>query len=109
MRVVVQEAAEQDILSQFEWYAAQGLADIARRFRVATYGAIEAVAAMPHAGTPRLSRNPTLTGLRSWPIKGFDELKVYYLVGSDVLTVVRILHDKRDIAAVLDDQELEEP
>ena len=68
MRVLVQEAAEQDILSQFEWYAAQGLADIARGFRASSYGAIEAVTAMPHAGTPRLSRNPTLTGLRSWLI-----------------------------------------
>jgi toxin ParE1/3/4 len=108
VNVFVKEAAEQDILSQFEWYAAQGLADIARRFHAAIYNAIEAVTAMPHAGTPRPSRNPRLEGLRSWPVKGFDEINVYYLVGSDVLTVVRVLHDKRDIAAVLDEQELEE-
>jgi toxin ParE1/3/4 len=109
VNLFIQEAAQDDIVSQFEWYAERGLAAIARRFRAATFDAIDALVAMPHAGTPRPSGNRQLAGLRSWPIKGFDELNVYYLAGPDLLTVIRILHDKRNIQAILDDQELEEP
>ena len=36
VRLSVQEAAERDILRQFEWYAERGLADVARRFRLAS-------------------------------------------------------------------------
>ena len=107
MNLTIQVSAQEDIVSQFEWYAEQGLADIARRFRVATFDAIDALIAMPGAGTPRPSGNPRLAGLRSWPIKGFDELNVYYLVGAAALTVVRVLHDKRDIGAILSGQDLE--
>jgi toxin ParE1/3/4 len=108
VNLFIRESAQEDIVSQFEWYAERGLAKIARRFRAATFDAIDALVAMPHAGTPRRSGNLRLVGLRSWPIKGFDELNVYYLAGPDLLTVIRVLHDKRNIAVILDDQELEE-
>ena len=109
MNLFIQEAAEHDLLRQVEWYAEQGLPDIARRFRAATLDAIDALLAMPDAGPPRHTSIPRLTGLRSWHVKGFDELRVYYLARPDVITVVRILHSKRDIGVILAGQELEEP
>jgi toxin ParE1/3/4 len=109
MKLLIQTSAEQDVLRQVEWYADKELADIARRFHGATLDAIDALLAMPEAGPPRAARNPQLAGLRMWPIKGFDEFWVYYLVRPQLLTVVRVLHSKRDIAAVLKGQELEEP
>jgi plasmid stabilization system protein ParE len=104
----IQEAAERDILRQVEWYAENGLPVIARRFLAASFDAIDALSAKPDAGPPRHTGNPRLAGLRSWPIKGFDELRIYYLARPELLTVVRVLHDKRDVGSILRRQELEE-
>ena len=109
MTVVIQAAAEADILRQVERYAQQGLPQIARRFHAAAVTAIDALAAMPQAGPPRATPNPRLAGLRTWPLKGFDEFRVYYLARPDVLTVVRVLHGKRDIGTILAGQDVPGP
>lgn len=109
MKLFIQAAAEQDILGQVEWYAEKGLADIARRFHRAVLDAIDALLAMPSAAPPRPTGNPRLAGLRAWPVKDFDEFWVYYLVHDELLTVMRVLHDKRDVAGILSDQDVEEP
>ena len=108
MNLFIQEAAERDILRQVEWYAEKGLPAIAQRFHAATLDAIDALVATPGAGPPRLTSNPLLSGLRSWPVKSFDEFRVYYLLRSELLIVVRVLHGKRDIDGILESQELEE-
>jgi plasmid stabilization system protein ParE len=108
VNLFVQESAEQDILRQIEWYAERGFPAIARRFHAAALDAIDALATMPGAGPPKPTGNPRLSGLRSWPIKGFDEFHVYYLVRPELLTIVRVLHGKRDIGAILESEELDE-
>jgi toxin ParE1/3/4 len=109
VNLFIQEAAEQDLLRQVEWYAERGLPDIARRFRAGVLDAIDALLAMPEAGPPKHTGNPRLTGLRSWHVKGFDEFRDYYLAHRELITVVRILHSKRDTGSILTRQELEEP
>ena len=99
MKLFIQAAAEQDILGQVEWYAEKGL----------VLDAIDALLAMPSAAPPRPTGNPRLAGLRAWPVKDFDEFWVYYLVHDELLTVMRVLHDKRDVAGILSDQDVEEP
>jgi hypothetical protein len=42
-------------------------------------------------------------------VKGFDEFRIYYLLRQDMFTVVRILHGKRDIGAILEKQTIENP
>jgi toxin ParE1/3/4 len=64
---------------------------------------------MPLGGAPKASANPQLGGLRTWPVKGFDEFRIYYLLQSDLLIVVRVLHDKRDIDSLLAAQDVQEP
>ena len=108
MNLFIQEAAEQDILHEVEWYARQGFLTIARDFHAAALGAIDALLVMPQAGSPKATDNPLLAGLRSWPVKGFDAFRVYYLVRPELLTVVRVLHGKRDIGAILKDQDVAE-
>lgn len=101
MTPFVQAAAEDDILRQTERYAEQGLPKIALRFHAAVMAAIDGLAAMPEAGPPKLAANPALEGLRHWPVKGFHEYWVYYLARPEALTVVRVLHSKRDIDGIL--------
>jgi plasmid stabilization system protein ParE len=106
VNLFIQASAEEDILRQVAWYADQGLPHIARRFHTAVLGSIDAALAMPEAGPPRPSGNPRLAGLRAWPVKGFGEFWIYYLVRPERITVVRVLHSKRDIGAVLEGQDV---
>jgi hypothetical protein len=66
--------------------------------------AIDALVAIPAAGAPKYINNPLLAALRTWAVKGFDEFRVYYLTQSDLVAVIRILHDKRDIGWILERQ-----
>jgi plasmid stabilization system protein ParE len=67
------------------------------------------LATAPEAGAPKRIENPALAGLRSWPIKGFDAFCVYYLTQLGEVAIVRVLHGKRDILAILEHREPEGP
>jgi toxin ParE1/3/4 len=107
VNLFIQETAEQDILHQVAWYTEQGVPDVARRFGTAAGASIAAVMAMPESGAPRPTTNPRLAGLRTWPVKGFDRFRIYYLVQSNQLIIVRILHDNRDTDALLEVQNVQ--
>ncbi len=93
----IRQSAEDDILHHLGRYAAQRLPKIARRFHDAIMTAVDALALIPETGPPHPVMNPTLTGLRRCPVKGFDEYWIYYLAQSDTLEILRVLHTRRDI------------
>ena len=109
MKFVLLPSADADIVRQFDWYAEQGLPDVAKRLRSSVESSIELALSRPKAGAPKLVRNPVLRDLRSWPVKGFGEFRIYYLLRQGKFTVVRILHGKRDIGAILEKQEIDDP
>ena len=106
MNLFIQASAEEDILRQVVWYAEQGLPHIARRFHTAVMDSLDALLAMPDSGPPRPIGNTRLAGLRAWPVKGFGEFLVYYLVHPGRLIVVRVLHSKRDVGRLLEGEDL---
>ena len=108
MKLSVQEAAERDVLCQFEWYAERGLTDVARRFRLAVKSGVDELLASPQAGAPKSVANIELEGLRTWSVQ-FDEFRIYYLVRDDLIKVLRILHGRRDIASILESETVEQP
>jgi toxin ParE1/3/4 len=59
---------------------------------------------MPQVGAPKLLRNPALEGLRSWPVQGFEDIRIYYLIQGGTLKVARILHAKCDINRILENE-----
>jgi toxin ParE1/3/4 len=101
VNLFIQEAAERDILQQVEWYAEKGVPAIGLRFSDAVAESLKAVIATPLSGAPKATTNPRLAGLRTWPVKEFDEFRIYYMMRPELLTVVRVLHDKRDTDALL--------
>jgi plasmid stabilization system protein ParE len=109
VKLFIQQSAEDDMLRQVEWYAGQGLPDIARRFHWATLEAIDALLAMPEAGAPRPTGNPRVAGVRSWSVKAFDEFRVDHQIQAELLTIVRVLDGKRDTAAILKRRDLTRP
>ncbi len=109
MKLFIQASAEADLLRQFEWFVEQGLPDIALQFRSAVREAFYALVSMPGAGAPRHIANSQLAGLRTWQVKGFAEFRVYYLPSENTVTILRILHGKRDVGSILEDQSVEQP
>jgi hypothetical protein len=72
VKLIIQAAAENDMLQQYEWYEERGLLDVADRFDLSVRASINAALRRPKAGAPKHVRNPQLAGLRSWSVQGFD-------------------------------------
>lgn len=76
----------------------------AERFLEAAQSAIDLLCQMPGAGAPKTLENPKLSGLRSWPVRGFPAIRIYYIHSGDDLRILRVLHGKRDINPLLEDE-----
>lgn len=96
MKVFYREAAGDDIVRQFR------LPDIASRFRDAVRHTIESLRAHPRVGALYRLGNPQLQNLRSWPVAGFEIIRIYYLVDHEAIHVIRVLHGRRDLKSVLE-------
>lgn len=104
MKHVIQTAARRDIIRRFRRYLVdENVPEVALRFLDAVEESVNQVLAMPEAGTPKLLENPTLAGLRSWRVAGFEDVRIYYLVDDECLRVVRVLHGKQDITRILEE------
>jgi toxin ParE1/3/4 len=104
VKLVIQPAAREDILRQYRYYLIEKDAEAtAERFLDAARAAMEFVFRRPAAGVHKKLNNPILRGLRSWPVKGFPAIRIYYLASEDEVRVIRVLHGKRDVDLVLKD------
>lgn len=105
MKFIIRPTAREDILRQYRYYLIEeGAEAAAERFLDAVQAAIQQLCKRPGIGTPKALHNPVLIGLRSWPVKGFPAICVYYLTSEKLLRIVRVLHGKRDIAPMLEDE-----
>lgn len=92
------------MLRQFAYYLDEKDAPAtARRFLDAVESSIEMLCSMPGMGAPRRFENPMLEGLRSWPVSSFPAMRIYYIHAGDTLRVVRVLHGKRDVRSILEE------
>jgi toxin ParE1/3/4 len=99
---VIRPRAHDDIIRQFRWYLVEKDApDAAFRFLEAVEKSVEQLIQMPGMGVPKPLRNPALTGLRAWPVEGFEDIRIFYLAQGNALKVIRVLHGKRDINRIL--------
>ena len=102
MKLILRPAAREDILRQYRYYLfEQDAEDAAERFLDASRVAMEYVFRRPGVGNPKVLNSPALKGLRSWPVKGFAVIRIYYLTTKDEVRVIRVLHGKRDIDLLL--------
>jgi toxin ParE1/3/4 len=109
VNVFIRTAAREDILRQYFYYMIEKDAvRAAERFLDAVQSATEMLCRMPRAGAPKILGNPLLSGLRSWPIKGFPAMRIYYLHSGDDLRIVRVLHGKRDIDPLFEEETADE-
>lgn len=104
MKTLVRPAAREDILRQYRYYLAEkDAATAAERFLDAVQLATEELRHHPDIGAPARMKWPHLAGLRSWPIPGFPVIRIYYIHSADGVRIVRVLHGKRDIGSLLEE------
>jgi len=108
LKPVILPAARDDILRQFRYYLVeQDKPKVAERFLSAARRTT--VHPDPQGGAPKRLSREALRGLRSWPVKGFEDVRVYYLAHEGAVRVVRVLHGKRDINNLLEKESDDTP
>ncbi|HEU0049342.1 MAG TPA: type II toxin-antitoxin system RelE/ParE family toxin [Nitrososphaera sp.] len=101
--------AQDDIIRQYRYYLVQEDSPVtAERFLKQVRIAINQLRKAPRIGQTKLLKNPKLSGLRSWPVNGFRLIRIYYVVRDCGLLVIRVLHSKRDVNMMLEDDLIEE-
>jgi toxin ParE1/3/4 len=103
VKVVYRQTASDDVVRQFRYYLIdQNLPQIALRFRDAVRNTIDLLREHTLVGARYRSRKPELQNLRSWPVAGFEAVRIYYLAKSDAMHIIRVLHGKRDVKRILE-------
>jgi toxin ParE1/3/4 len=102
VKVLYRQTASDDIVRQFRYYLLTAEAPkIALRFREAVRRTVQSLSQNPHVGPRYSSSNPRLQNLRSWPVTGFEAIRIYYALEEDGIHIIRILHGKRDVRRIL--------
>ncbi len=110
MKPIILPAARDDILRQFRYsLVQQDKPEVAERFLSAVRRTMEGIIRMPQGGAPKRLSRESLRGLRSWPLKGFEDVRVYYLAHEGGVRLVRVLHGKRDINNILEKESVDTP
>ncbi|MBX3245101.1 MAG: type II toxin-antitoxin system RelE/ParE family toxin [Acidobacteria bacterium] len=76
--------------------------DIALRFMSSLESSSMLLGKHPIIGSPRDFTNKALHGLRSWPVKGFESYRIFYLVEEKLkrVRILRLIDSRRDLAAI---------
>jgi len=102
VRVFYRQVAKDDIICQFRYYlVTMSMPEFALRFRHAVKLTLTSLPEHPLMAPCYPLRNHRLQNLRSWPVAGFDAVRIYYIPDSGTLRVIRILHQKRDVRRIL--------
>jgi toxin ParE1/3/4 len=99
--ILKRPASERDIEDCFVYIAEDNL-DAGISFLVAVEETLGQLSKMPLMGRTVDFDNRVLSGIRMWPVKGFDSYLLFYRVDSTAVELIRLIHGARDIAALLD-------
>ncbi|CAG2157245.1 type II toxin-antitoxin system RelE/ParE family toxin [Cupriavidus numazuensis] len=99
LRLKLRPAARSDAHAAQDWYhdAAPGLGEA---FTEELLGVLDFLTTHPGVGSRRYAHFLPDASLRVWALERFPFL-VFYRVSDEVIDVVRILHERRDILADL--------
>lgn len=94
--VYQREAAGRHLVEQFVYLAEQAGLDTAERFLANAEASFNDLARQPMIGAPLGLRHSTLTGIRKWHIRDFENHLIFYIPHPDGVSIVRVLHAARD-------------
>lgn len=103
-RVERHPQAERDIETQADYYLLEvGSPDSAERFVSAIEKTLHLLVKNPELGPARRFQRNDLAGLRSFPVRGFDNHLVFYRPTERGIELLRVLHGARDLEAIFDE------
>ncbi len=103
---VLRPQALRDQQGEVRYDRKEGGARVAVRVANATNAALDPIELDPGIGSPTLGKRLGIPGLRIWQVAKVPLLWCYFDCG-DPLDVVRLLGERRDIAAIMSDECLE--
>ena len=108
MKIAYRQASLDDVIRQFRYYlVVRDVPEVAIRFKEAIRKTAKVIREQPRAAAPQYHlRNPKLQNLRSWPVVGFEAIRFYFLVDDEAFRVIRILHGKRAVPKILEQEKL---
>lgn len=107
MKLLYRRSASADVIRQFRYYfTTENSPGLAIRFREAVRLTIASLGQHPLVGPRYRSSNPQLQDMRSWPVAGFEAIRIYYIPSNNLIQIIRILHGKRDLKRILDGEKI---
>ncbi len=103
-RARLRPLAEDDLVDAVRYYAKEGGPALGERVFDAAIAALIPIRRMPAIGSPRLGLLCEIAGLRAWRVTGFP-LQWFYFEKDTEIDVVRLLGDRQDITALLNNGE----
>ncbi|MGE0131804.1 MAG: type II toxin-antitoxin system RelE/ParE family toxin [Blastocatellales bacterium] len=97
------EQAKRDLEETFVFIGERDL-DTGLDFLFAAEQTFELLANMPLIGSQRRSRSSKLRDVRQFPVKGYKDYLIFYLPTDNGIEVLRVLHGRRDIEAIFEEQ-----
>ena len=99
----LRQSAKQDLPDAAVCYAERGGEALGENLLAQALSALARIESMPGIGSPDNGQRIGLPGLRAWRLKVFA-MRWFYFERATHLDVVRLLADRRDIAAILADK-----
>lgn len=90
-------------LTEIVDYLAERSESAANRFIDAVEYEFSVLRDFPLFGSIYESAPTRLAGLRSWPIKGFENYLIFYIPHDSQIEVIRVLHGNRHVARLITD------
>jgi toxin ParE1/3/4 len=103
-RIIRRPRAIDDLTEQTAYYLSEAGEEVASRFLAAAEETLEQLLELPLSGATRSYLNPSLEGLRMFPVRGFEHHVLFYRPTPEGLELIRVLHDARDLKTILEDE-----
>jgi len=105
VRIIKRPLARFDLIEEADFIEQIYGLEKANTFLDAAQATFESLAAMPLMGSSRPHLAAEIRDLRQWRIKGFEEYLIFYRTLADGVEIIRVLHGKRNIPTILEDEE----
>ena len=99
---ILRPQARRDREAEVRYYRREAGSKVAVRLVAATNAALDQIELEPGIGSPVLGKILDISALRTWRVKKFPLLWLYF-ERDEHLDVVRLLGERQDIAAILGD------
>jgi toxin ParE1/3/4 len=101
---IIRPAAQAEIDQQADYLAENASEEVAYRFLAAVEKTVALLVRTPGIGSPWISSNPRLEGIRKQQVAGFPSYLVFYRHDDQSIEVLHLYHGRQEIEARLNEE-----